>query len=138
MMPCCTRVHTDHMAGVCRCRAAGRRWRAGAITALQMSAFTGTRQQSKARPYALGLARNDLSAVVALTADRLRTEKHNEINVSAVSAVSEVQNTTPRSTSPADEQPRCPAAPPVKGTSTASEHEGNSNRINSLVNDFFH
>ncbi len=97
MMPCCASVLSDRMASVSRCRAAGRRWRAGAITALQMPAFTGTRHQIEGRLQALGLTGNDLSTVIALTADRLRTEKHNEINVSAVSAVSAVKNTTTRS-----------------------------------------
>ena len=76
-------------------RAAGRRWRAGAIAALQILAFTGTRYQSKERPHALGLTRKDLSAVVALTADRLRTRKPSIHAGVAVSAVVAVQNTTP-------------------------------------------
>ena len=91
-------------------RAAGRRWRARAIAALQIPAFTGTRYQSKERPHALGLTRKDLSAVVALTADRLRTRKPSIYAGVAVSAVVAVQNTTPRSTSPADALPKCPAA----------------------------
>ena len=91
-------------------RAAGRRWRARAIAALQIPAFTGTIYQSKERPHALGLTRKDLSAVVALTADRLRTRKPSIYAGVAVSAVVAVQNTTPRSASHADALPKCPAA----------------------------
>jgi hypothetical protein len=108
----CIVWRTNHLASVSLglCRAAGGRWRAGAIAALQIPSFTGTRYQSKERPHALGLTRKDLPSVVALTAGRLRTEKPNEIKGVAVVAVVAVQNTTPRSTSPADAQPRCPAA----------------------------
>ena len=109
-LPCCARVLTHCMASVSECRAAGRRWRAGVIAALQIPAFTGTRHQTRARPYAIGLTRNDLSAVVPPTADRLRTRKPSIHAVVPVSAVVPVQNTTPRSASPADAQPRCPAA----------------------------
>ncbi len=109
-LPCCARVLTDCMASVSECRAAGRRWLAGVIAALQIPAFTGTRYQSKARPHALALTRNGFVPVVPVTADRLRTRKPSIHAVVPVSAVVPVQNTTPRSTSPADALAACPAA----------------------------
>jgi len=109
-LPCCSRVLDDRMASVSRCRAAGRRWRARAIAALQIPAFTGTRHQSKARLHSLALARTEFVPVVPVTEDRLRTEKPNEINGVPVVPVVPVQNTTTRSASPADAQSRCPEA----------------------------
>lgn len=100
----------ERMASVSQCRAAGRRWRAGAIAALQMPAFTGTRYQSKERLHALALTRNGFVPVVPVTEDKLRTEKPNEINGVPVVPVVPVQNTTPRSKSPADALSPCPVA----------------------------
>jgi hypothetical protein len=109
-MPCCALVLSDRMASVSQCRAAGRRWRAGAITALQMAAFTGTRHQSKTRPPAPALTRKDLSSVVPVADDKLRTENANEINGVPVVPVVPVQMPIPRSVSASDALPKCPAA----------------------------
>ena len=109
-LPCCDRVLSDRMASVSQCRAAGRRWRARVITALQMPAITGTRHQSKARPHALALTRNEFVPVVPVTEDKLRTEKTNEINGVPVVPVVPVQMSIPRSASAPDALPKCPAA----------------------------
>ena len=88
-----------YVAGGGQCRAAGRRWRAEVITALQNTGGHGTRHQSKAGPNVNALARKDLPSVVALTEGRLRTEKPNEIKGVALPSVVAVQNTTTRSES---------------------------------------
>ncbi len=154
-LSCCARALPDRMASVSRCGAAVGRWRAGAIAALQTQAIADTRHQSRARPNRPVPTWNDLSAVVAPTADRLRTRKPNAHAVVAVSAVVAVQNTTPRSARPADALPKCPAAGcwqwcrwpgtvqggegyPHQGTSTASLSTGHSERVVSLVHIFFH
>ena len=98
-LPCSARVMTERMASVSRCRAAGRRWCARAITALQMPAFTGTRYQSKARPHALALTRNGFVPVVPVTEDRLRTRKPSIHAVVPVSSVVPVKMSIPRSQS---------------------------------------
>lgn len=148
-LPCSARVLPERMASVSLGRAAGRRWRAGAITALQTPAITGTRHQSKASPHDLALTRNGFVPVVPVTEDKLRTEKPNEINSVPVVPVVPVEMSIPRSTSASDALPSVPGGwllelvpmawqgyPPVMGPSTASAITGNSNRINSLANTF--
>ena len=51
-------------------RAAGRRWGAGAFSALQWPGMTRTRHQSKASPHVHGLTRNELSPVTGRNGDK--------------------------------------------------------------------
>ena len=102
MLPCCARVLPDCMASVSPCRAAGRRWRSGAFSALQIPAMFGTRHQGKAGLHLRGLTWSDLSTVQGVTEDRLRTRKPFIHAVVPVSSVSSVQMSTPRGQSPAD------------------------------------
>ena len=97
------------MASVSLCRAAGRRWGAGAFSALQMRVMFGTRHQGKAGLHLRGLTWSDLSTVQGVTEDRLRTRKPFIHAVVAVSSVSAVQMSTPRGQSPADVLPLWPA-----------------------------
>ena len=103
---CAARLLPVCMASVSLCRAAGRRWGAGAFSALQMRVMLGTRHQGKAGLHLHGLTRIDLSAVQGVTEDSLRTRKPFIHAVVAVSAVSAVQMSTPRGQSPADVLPQ--------------------------------
>lgn len=130
-------------------RAAGGRWRAGAIAALQMSASNRTRHQIKGRAARPCTYSEDFALTFFQTEGRLRTRKPSIHAVVAVPSVVAVQNTTPRGTSPADALPSCPAAgcwhrcrwpgtltagtPPVLGPSTPRASTGNSNRVFSLA-----
>lgn len=82
--------------------AAVRRWGAGAFPAMQKPATSGTRHQSEARPHVLGSSWKDLSSLVAVTEDTLRTRKPNAHAVSSLSSLSSVENTTTRSASQSD------------------------------------
>jgi len=83
------------MDSVSRCRAAGGGGRKSFIRA-KKTGFARTRHQTKARPHAIAHTWKDLSPVVAVTEDTLRTRKPFIHAVVAVSPVSPVQNTTPR------------------------------------------
>ena len=137
MLPRCSRLSTERLSSASRCGAAVGRWRAGAIAALQTQAISDTRHQSRARPNRPVPTWNDLSAVVAPTADRLRTRKPNAHAVVAVSAVVAVEMSTPRSAGTAEALPPCPTHPPVMGPTTGKSSTGHSERVVSLVQLFF-
>lgn len=106
MLPyCAARPLPVCMASVSLCRAAGRRWGAGAFSALEMRVMLGARHQGKAGLHLHGLTRTALSAVQGVTEDRLRTRKPFIHAGVAVSAVSAVPMSTPRGQSPADVLP---------------------------------
>lgn len=90
------------MVSVSRCRAAGRRWGAGVVAALQTSALRDPRHQTGARSDALALLWSELSSVVLSPRGPLRTRKPNRHAVVPVSSVVLSPKRDPAKDSPAD------------------------------------
>lgn len=93
-------------ASMSQCRAAGGRWRAGALPALEIHEW----HQSRERLHALGLTRKDLPSVDAPTAERLRTRKPIIYAGVALSAVVAAQTRHPEAQAPQARKKDGPAA----------------------------
>ncbi len=97
------------VASVSPCRAAGRRWGAGVLSALQIPAMCGTRHQTRGKPHGPALPRTEFVPAFSATEDRLRTRKPFIHAVVAVPSVVAVQMSTARSQP--GRKPHGPAVP---------------------------
>ena len=84
------------MASVSGCRAAGRRWGAGASFALQMSAASGTRHQTKGKAVPSRTALERFVPTVPSAENGVGTRRAPIHAVSPVSPLSPVQMSVPR------------------------------------------
>ena len=128
------------VASVSGCRAAGRRWGVGASFALQMSAASGTRHQTKGKAAPSRTTLERFVPSVPSAENGVGTRRAPIHAVSPLSPLSPVQMSVPR------RQAACfavwflltgAATPPLLGPSGGLWPEGSCRRENALVNDFF-
>jgi len=89
------------MASVSGCRAAGRRWGAGASFALQMCAVSGTRYQTKGKAAPLRTALERFVPTVPAAEKGVGTREAPVYAVSPLPPLSPLQMSVPRSPTPA-------------------------------------
>jgi hypothetical protein len=88
------------LASVSRCRAAGRRWGAGATFALQMPIVSNTRHQTKGKPAPLRTCLERFAPTVPTAANRVGTREAPVYAVSPLPPLSPLQMSVPRGATP--------------------------------------